>query len=220
MNIIGISEFRDARIVDIARFGSTISGISSETGIPFATVRRTIYKFEDMGIIKTIKNGNKVFVRTTNPNHPIVQSMVGMTKWITAIIWNPDIFIARIFEKNNIDYAFVGTTKIKYTRKESRNMVQIAVRKEHYEKAKKIIQRGFTETGIKITEDPHEIIGNAMSVVYVKCFSVNYVKYEEYIVKTTDSNEIIKVRIADDDTEKESMRHATKEDVMFIPTIQ
>lgn len=217
MSVIGISEFRDARIVDVARFGSTMSGIASETGIPFASVRRTIYKFEDMGIIKTVKKGKKVFVRTNNPNHPIVKSMAEMTKWITAVIWNPDIFIARIFEKNDIDYAFVGTAKIKYTRKESRNMVQIAVRKEHYEKAKKIITRVFAGIGIKITEDPHEIIGNAMSVVYVKCFPVDKVKYEEYIVKTTDSNEIIKVRIADDDTEKESMQDATREDVMFIP---
>lgn len=212
---IGVPEIRNARIIDAARYGSTMSGIANETGMPFASVRRAIYNFEDIGAVKTRRWSNKVFV-TTNPNHPIAQYMTGVAKWITSVIWNPDIFIASIFEKNNIDYAFIGTTKIKYVRKESRNMVQIAVNKEHYEQAKKIIQKWFSRIGIKITETPNDIIGNAMSMIYVKCFPVDYVNYEEYVGTVPFSNETVKVRIADDYTEKEAMKNARRDAVIFI----
>lgn len=159
-----------------------------------------------------------MFVRVTNHNHPIVNSMMGMAKWITAIIWEPDIFIARIFEKNEIDYAFIGTSKIKYTKKESRNMVQVAVSKGHYEKAKQIIKEGFNEINIRITDDPRKTIGNAMSVIYVKCFPVDEVRYEEFVAKTKDSNETIRIRIGDEDTENKAMKNAMVEDKMFIPS--
>lgn len=216
MHMQSMSEFRNARIIDVARHGSTISRIAKETGIPFASVRRAVYAFENIGVIRADKKGNRVFVRVTNQNHPIVNSMVEMAKWITAIIWEPDIFVARIFEKNGIDYAFIGTSKIKYTKKESRNMVQVAVSKEHYEKAKQVIRKGFYEVNIKITDDPRMTIGNAMSIIYVKCFPVDKMKYEEYEVRIKDSNEIIRVRIGDKDTEKVAMKNARAEDKMFI----
>jgi len=209
-------DFQNARIIDAARHGSTISGIAQQTGIPFATVRRIVYAFENFGVIKATKYGKKVFVRVTNPSHPIVNSMTEEVRWINTVIWEPDIFVARIFEKHKIDYAFVGTSRIKYTRKESRNMVQIAVPKEYYNKARKIIHEVFKGIGIRITEDPRETIGNAMSVVYIKCFPVDKVRYEEYT--TTDSNEIIKIRVADEDTEKKAVQHSSIEDRMFIPS--
>lgn len=213
-----MSEFRNARIIDAARHGSTISRIAYETGIPFASVRRAVYAFENIGVIKAHKSGNKVFVRVTNQNHPIVSSMVGMARWITAILWEPDIFVARIFEKNGINYAFIGTSRIKYTKHESRNMVQIAVSKEHYEKAKQVIKEGFNEINVRITDDPRKTIGNAMSIIYVKCFPVDKVKYKEYMAKTKDSNEAIRIRIGDKDTERRAMQNAAAEDKMFIPS--
>lgn len=211
-------QVRSARIIDAARFGSSMSGIANDTGVPFATVRRAIYNFEDMGVVKTRRWGNKVFVKV-NSEHPITKSVTETAKWATSIIWNPDVFIAAIFERNNIDYAFIGTTKIKYIRKESRNMVQIAVYKEHYEKAKKIIKRWFSQIGIRITENPHDTIGNAMSMIYVKCFPVANINYQQYTETIPFSNEIGKVRIADDYTENEAMKEARREDIMCIPTV-
>lgn len=211
-------EFKDARIIDAARHGSTISRIAEETGIPFASVRRTIYAFENIGVIKAQKRGNKVLVRVTNQNHPVVNSMIGMARWITAILWEPDVFVARVFEKQGINYAFIGTSRIKYTKQESRNMVQVAVAKEHYEKAKQIIKEAFSGVNVRITDDPRKTIGNAMSVIYVKCFPVDEIKYEEYMAKTKDSNETIRIRIGDKDTERKAMQNATAEDKMFIPS--
>ena len=219
MNIQSMSGFRDARIMDVVRQGSTISGIAHQTGIPFPTVRRTVYAFENIGVIKVTKIGKKVFVRATNPNHPVVSSMVQSARWINTVIWDPDTFVARMFEKQGIDYAFVGTSRIKYTKQESRNMVQVAVPKRYYSKAKRIINEGFNGIGIKITEDPRKTIGSAMSVIYIKCFPVDDIRYEEYTTKTTDSNEIIQIRIADEDTEKKAMQHASIEDRMFVPSM-
>lgn len=218
MKMQSMSEFRNARIIDAARHGSTISRIADETGIPFASVRRAVYAFENIGVIKAKKRGNKVFVRVTNQDHPIVRSMMGVVRWITAILWEPDVFVARIFEKNGINYAFIGTSKIKYTKQESRNMVQVAVAKEDYEKAKQVIKEGFNEINIRITDDPRKTIGNAMSVIYVKCFPADEVRYEEYMVMTKDSKEAFRIRVGDKDTEKKAMKNATVEDKMFIPS--
>lgn len=218
VNIRSVQFGNEARIVDVARRGSTISGIAQETGIPFPTVRRTVYAFQNIGVIKTEKRGNKVFVRVTSQNHPVVDPMVQMARWINAVIWDPDTFIARAFEKNNIDYAFVGTSKIKYTRKESRNMVQIAVPKGDFEKAKEIIKETFDGIGIKTTEDPRETIGNAMTVIYVKCFPVDGIRYDEYITKITYSNETIRIKVADKGTEKKAMQGAEMNDTTFIPS--
>ncbi|MGI0094607.1 MAG: hypothetical protein ACREA8_10980 [Nitrosotalea sp.] len=218
MNVQSIPDFRNARIIDVARRGNTISGISHQTGIPFPTVRRIVYAFENIGVIKATKSGKKVFVKVTNQNHPVVHSMVEAARWINAVMWDPDTFVARMFEKHGIDYAFVGTSRIKYTRQESRNMVQIAVPEKYYDKAKKIIHEGFDSIGVRTTEDPRETIGNAMSMIYIKCFPVDKVRYEEYTTKTTDSNEIIQIKVADEYTEKKAMQHGTKEDSMFIPS--
>ena len=218
MNIQHMPDFRNARIIDAARHGSTISGIAQQTGIPFPTVRRAVYAFENIGVIKARKHGKKVFVSVTNPSHPIVNSMIEAARWVNTVIWDPDIFVARIFGKHKIDYAFVGTSRIKYTRKESRNMVQIAVPTKHYNKAREIINKGFKGIGIRTTEDPRETIGNAMSVVYIKCFPVDKVAFEEYDAKAVDSNEIIKIRVADDYTEKKAIQHSSAEDRMFIPS--
>lgn len=217
MNIQQISDFKHARIIDAAKQGSTISGIAHQTGIPFATVRRTVYAFDNIGIIKTTKIGQKVFVRIPNPNHPIVNSMIEATKWISAVIWDPDTFVASIFEKHGIDYAFVGTSRIKYIKKESRNMVQIAVTKNDYDKAKKIIHEGFKGMGIRTTEKSNEIIGNAMSIVYAKCFPVDNIGYEEYDTQSVYSNEMVKIKVADENTEKKAMENVSMEDKMFIP---
>src|SRR5579875_161303 len=212
-----IPDFRNARIIDAARQGSTMSGIAQQTGIPFPTVRRTVYAFENIGGIKITKIGKKAIVRVTNPSHPVVSSMVEASRWINAVIWDPEIFVARMFEKTGIDYAFVGTSKIKYTKEESRNMVQIAVSKKHYEMARKIIKNGFDGIGIKTTEDPRETIGKAKSIVYVKCFPVNSIRYHEYFAKATDSGETIKIKVGNEDTEKSAMRHSAPSDSMFIP---
>lgn len=218
MSMQSIPDFRNARIIDVARHGSTISGIAQQTGIPFPTVRRAVYAFENIGVIKSMKMGKKVFVRVTNRNHPVVNSMIESAKWINSIIWDPDTFVARMFERRNIDYAFVGTSKIKYTRNESRNMVQIAVPKKYYHKARKMVNDGFNGIGIRTTEDPRETIGNANSVIYIKCFPVDSVRYEKHVVKMPDSNENITIRIANNYTEKNAMRQSSKEDMMFIPT--
>jgi hypothetical protein len=218
MSVQSIPYFRDARIIDVARQGSTISGIAQQTGIPFQTVRRVVYAFENIGVIKSTKMGKKVFVRITNRNHPVVNSMIESAKWINSIIWDPDAFVARMFERRNIDYAFVGTSKIKYTKNESRNMVQIAVPREHYPKAQAMVNEGLNGIGIRTTEDPRKTIGNANSVVYVKCFPVDRIGYEERVVKMPDSNEDIVIKIANDDTEKSAMRQSSQEDMMFIPT--
>ncbi|MEM4249778.1 MAG: helix-turn-helix domain-containing protein [Candidatus Nitrosotenuis sp.] len=208
---------RNARIIDVARQGSTISGIAHQTGIPFPTVRRAIYAFENIGVIKATKIGKKVFVKVTNRNHPVVNSMVESAKWINSIVWDPDTFVARMFEKHHINYAFVGTSKIKYTKNESRNMVQVAVPKKFHSKAREIINEGFNGIGIRTTEDPRQTIGNASSVIYVKCFPVDDVNYEERIVRMADSNENITIRIADNDTEKNAMQQGSREDMMFVP---
>jgi hypothetical protein len=219
VNIQSVHFGNEARIIDMARQGSTISGIAHETGIPFSTVRRAIYAFQNIGVIKAQKRGKKVFVRVTSQEHPIVDSMVKAARWINTVIWDPDTFVARAFENNNVDYAFIGTSKIKYTKRESRNMVQIAVPTEQYEKAKEIIKEAFDGIGIKTTEDPSKTIGNAMSIIYVKCFPVDEViGYEEYTAKTADSNETIKIKVADKDTEKSAMREAAAKDTMFIPS--
>jgi hypothetical protein len=218
MMMQSIPDFRNARIIDAARQGSTMSGIAQQTGIPFPTVRRAVYAFENIGIVKVTKFGKKAIIRVTNPNHPIVNSMIVTSRWINGVIWNPDVFVARMFEKNEIDYAFVGTSRIKYTKEESRNMVQIAIPKKYYDKAKKIIKDGFNGIGIKTTEDPRETIGKAMSVVYIKCFPVDEIKYREYSTKTTDSNEMVKIKVGDENTETKAMRHGTVEDMMFVPS--
>jgi sugar-specific transcriptional regulator TrmB len=219
MHNMKISDFRNARIIDTARHGATISGIAKETKIPFASVYRAIRAFENIGLIKTDKIGKKVIVRVTKPNHPFIKSKSEVAKWISDIIWNPDIRIAQIFVKNKIDYAFIGTTKIKYTRQESRNMVQIAVREEHFQQAREIIDSYFKEIGIKTTESARETIGNAMSIIYVKCFPVKIIKYSNYDAKVGNTKETVKVRIADDETEKQAMNYATDEDIVFIPTM-
>lgn len=218
MSMQSIPNFRNARIIDAARQGSTISGIAQKTGIPFPTVRRAVYAFENIGVIKTTKMGKRVFVRVTNRDHPVVNAMVESAKWINSIMWGPDTFVARMFEKNKIDYAFVGTSKIKYTKNESRNMVQIAVPKKYYNKAKKTINEGFNGMGIRVTDDPRKTIGNANSVIYVKCFAVDSISYKEQVVKMMDSNDSIRIRIADTDTENMAMRQSSEEDRMFIPS--
>lgn len=219
MNIQSIPIGNGARIIDAARRGSTISGIAKETGIPFPTVRRAVYTFENMGAIKTEKRGKKVFVSVTRQDHPMVDSMVRAARWINAVIWDPDTFVARTFEKNNIDYAFVGTSRIKYIRKESRNMVQIAVPKDQYEKAKRKIKEAFDGIGIRTTDDPSKTIGKAMSVIYIKCFPMDdEIRYDEYIAKTTDSHETIKIKVADEGTEKRAIQQASAKDTMFIST--
>lgn len=219
MQTQSMPDFKSARIIDAAKQGDTISGIARQTGISFSTVRRTVYEFENIGVVRSTKIGSKVFVRVTNRSHPVVNSMVESAKWVNTIIWDPDTFVARMFEKQGIDYAFVGTSRIKYTKNESRNMVQIAVPPKYYDKAKKIIRNGFDNIGIRTTEDPRETIGKAMSVIYIKCFPVDKVRYDEYAVNSTDSNETIKVRVADDYTEKMTMQYASKEDSMFIPSM-
>jgi hypothetical protein len=98
-------------------------------------------------------------------------------------------------------------------------MVQIAVPKDQYEKANRKINEAFDGIGIRTTNDPSETVGKAMSIIYIKCFPVEAeIGYEEYIVKTTDSHETIKIRVADEDTEKQAMQQATAKDTMFIPT--
>lgn len=218
MSVQSIPDFRNARIIDAARQGSTISGIARQTGIPFPTVRRTVYAFENIGVIKTTKMGKKVFVRVASRNHPVVNSMVESARWVNSIIWDPDTFVARMFERHSIDYAFVGTSKIKYTRDESRNMIQVAVAKKHYDKAKEIIAGGFGGIGIDTTDDPRKTIGNANSVIYVKCFPVDKIRYKERMVRMADSNGHIAIRIADGATEKSAMQKGSREDMMFIPS--
>lgn len=217
MNMQTISMFRDARIIDVAKEGNTISGIAQQTGIPFSTVRRAVYEFENIGIIKSTKIGKTVIVRI-NKNHPVINSMITTARWVNTVMWDPNSFIVDICEKNKIDYAFVGTSKIKYTKNESRNMVQIAISKNDYNRAKKIIQDIFKGIGIKTTEDPRETIGNAMSIIYIKCFSVDDIKFNEY-EKRTQSNEIIRIKVADKDTERKAMQNSSKEDKMFIPSL-
>lgn len=216
MKTQSIPDFRNARIIDVARQGSTISGIAQQTGIPFPTVRRTVYAFENIGVIRTTKSGKKVFVRSTK-NHPIINSMIETAKWVNTIIWNPDIFIASMFEKHGVKYAFVGTTRIKYVEKESRNMVQVAVPKMYCEKAKEMIREGFDSIGVKVTDDPRKTIGNAMSVVYVKCFPIDEITFEEFSAQSIDSDETIQINVADERTEQQVIQNMSKEDRMFIP---
>ncbi len=217
MNTQSISMFRDARIIDIAKEGNTISRIAHQTGIPFPTVRRAVYAFEDIGVIRSTKIGKIVTVRV-NKDHPVVNSMIEIARWINAIIWNPNAFIVNICEKNKINYAFVGTSKIQYTKNESRNMVQIAIVKKDFEKAKKIIQYKFKNIGIGITEDARKTIGNAMSTIYIKFFPVEKIEFNMYETRTY-SNEIIMARVADDSTERNAMKDSSKEDRMFIPSL-
>jgi hypothetical protein len=210
-----ISMFRDARIIDIAKEGSTMSGIAQQTGIPFATVRRAIQAYDGIGIIRSSKIGKTVTVRI-NKNHPIVESMINTARWVNTVIWDPNSFVVNICEKNKIDYAFVGTSKIQYTKNESRNMVQIAISKNDFVRAKKIIQDKFKEIGIKTTDDPRKTIGNAMSITYIKCFPADKIKFNIYETQIS-SGEIIRARVADDSTEKQTMKNSSKEDTMFIP---
>jgi len=215
MMVQSISTCRDARIIDMAKEGNTMSGIARQTGIPFQTVRRIVYAFEDMGVINSTKIGKIVTVRI-NRNHPMISPMIDVARWINTIIWDPNTFVVDICEKNKIDYAFIGTSKIQYTKNESRNMVQIAITKEDYNRAKKIIYHKFKSMGIETTDDPRKTIGNAMSIIYIKCFPVDKIKFNEYETKTS-SNEIIKARVADDNTENEAMKNSSKEDNIFIP---
>jgi len=210
-------DFKDARIIDAAKDGSTISGIAHQTGISFPTVRRTVYAFDNIGVVKATKRRNRVFVRIINLDHPVVNSMIQSAKWINSVIWDPDTFVANMFTKNRIEYAFVGTSRIKYTKNESRNMVQIAVMKKHYEKAKNIIQHGFGDMGIKITEDPSETIGNAMSVIYIKCFPVDDIKYQTFDSHPSHSDGTVTVKVADEITDKKIMDVISEHDKMFIP---
>jgi hypothetical protein len=210
-----ISMFRDALIIDIAKEGSTMSGIAQQTGIPFATVRRAIQAYDSIGIIRSSKIGKTVTVRI-NKNHPIVESMINTARWVNTVIWDPNSFVVNICEKNKIDYAFVGTSKIQYTKNESRNMVQIAISKNDFVRAKKIIQDKFKEIGIKTTDDPRKTIGNAMSIIYIKCFPADKIKFNIYETQIS-SGEIIRARVADDSTEKQTMKNSSKEDTMFIP---
>lgn len=207
--------FRDARIIDIAKEGSTMSGIAQQTGIPFATVRRAIQAYDSIGIIRSSKIGKTVTVRI-NKNHPIVESMINTARWVNTVIWDPNSFVVNICEKNKIDYAFVGTSKIQYTKNESRNMVQIAISKNDFVRAKKVIQDKFKEIGIKTTDDPRKTIGNAMSITYIKCFPADKIKFNIYETQIS-SGEIIRARVADDSTEKQTMKNSSKEDTMFIP---
>lgn len=215
MGMQSISMFRDARIIDTAKEGNTMSGIAQQTGIPFPTVRRAVYAFENIGVMRSTKIGKKVFVRI-NRSHPIIDSMITTARWVNTVMWDPNSFVADICAKNKIDYAFVGTSKIRYTKNESRNMVQIAISKKDYVRAKKIIYERFKGIGIKITEDPRETIGNAMSMIYVKCFPVDSIKFKEHQRKTS-INEIIKVRVADEKTERQAIRQSTKKDRIFVP---
>ena len=80
-----ISMFRDARIIDVSKEGNTMSGIAQQTGIPFQTVRRTVYAFEEIGVIKSTKVGKTVTVRI-NRNHPVVDSMINTAKWISTVM--------------------------------------------------------------------------------------------------------------------------------------
>ena len=217
MNIQTISMFRDARIINGAKEGNTISGIAHQTGIQFPTVRRVIYAFEDIGVVKSTKVGKTITVRI-NKNHPIIESMINIARWVSTIIWNPNAFVATICERNKIDYAFVGTSKLQYTKKESRNMVQIAIPKKDFEKTKKIIQDKFKNMGIKTTEDPRKTIGHAMSIIYIKFFPVRKIKFDVYETRT-NSNEIIRARVADDSTESNAMRNSSKVDRMFNPCL-
>ncbi len=216
MNTQSISMFRDARIIDMAKEGNTMSGIARQTGIPFPTVRRAVYTFEDIGVIRSTKIGKTVTVRI-NRNHPIVNSMIETARWINSVMWDPNTFIVNICEKNKINYAFVGTSKIQYTKNESRNMVQITIAKKDFEKTKKIIQHKFKSIGIETTEDSRKTIGNAMSIIYIKFFPVEKIKFNVYET-ITDSNETIRARVADDSTERNAMKNSSKEDRMLVPS--
>ena len=70
--------------------------------------------------------------------------------------------------------------------------------------------------GIKTTEDARKTIGNAMSIIYIKCFSVKKIKFNVYETKMA-SGEIITAKVADDETERKAMKNSSKEDKMFIP---
>ena len=97
-------------------------------------------------------------------------------------------------------------------------MVQIAVTEEHFQQAKEIINTFFKEIRIETTENARETIGSSMSIIYIKCFPVKKIGYSEYEVEGNDIIEAIKVRIADDETERQAMKYATNEDTMFIPS--
>lgn len=216
MSMQSISMFKGARIIDASKEGNTMSGIAQQTGIPFTTVSRAVYAFENIGVIKPIKIGKRVIVRI-NRDHPIFDSMIKMARWVNTVMWDPNTFVAKICEKNNIDYAFVGTSKIQYTKNESRNMVQVAISKNDYKRAKKIIQDGFKGIGIITTEDARKTIGNAMSIIYIKCFPVEKIKFNVYETKTS-SGKTIRTKVADKDTERKAMKNSSKEDKMFIPS--
>ena len=143
----------------MAKEGSTMSEISRQTGIPFATVRRVTYAFEGMGIIRSTRMGKKVFVRI-NGGHPVVDSMIKIARWVNGIIWDPSTFVADVCRQNNIEYAFVGTSKIRYVRNESRNMVQVAVPASYCQEAEKTIRNKFEEMGIKTVDDAVKTIGS------------------------------------------------------------
>ena len=209
-----ISTFRDARILDMAKEGSTMSEISRQTGIPFATVRRVTYAFEGMGVIRSTKIGKKVFVRI-NKGHPVVDPMFKIARLVNGIIWDPNTFVADICRQNNIEYAFVGTSKIRYIRNESRNMVQIAIPSSCCQKAKKTIQNKFKEIGIKTTDDASETIGRSMSLIYIRCFPVDKISYTVYKTKTSFGE--ISANVADTDTEKNAIQKSSKNDRAFIP---
>lgn len=215
MYVPKITNFRTARIMDIAKQGATMSYISKETGIPFTTVRNIIHEFEDIGVIKVHEYGKKRMVRVSNTNHKIVKSMTEIARWVVENFWNIDVIIAKRFEKNNIYYAFIGVTKIKYTHNEIRNMIQVAVKKNDIVMAEKIIKNTCSEFGVKVVKDPYETIGKTKSVIYAKCFPVNNIKYTIFNAKISDSDEIVEIKIADDDTEKTAMQFASKEDKMF-----
>lgn len=208
------STFRDARIIDAAKEGNTISGIAKHTGIPFATVRRAIMTYKGIGIVRSSKIGKTVTVRI-NQKHPVAEYMINTARWINSVTWDPNTFVADICNRYGIDYAFVGTSKIQYTKNESRNMVQIAVSKNDFVRADKIIHDKFKEIGIKTTDDIRETIGNAMSIIYIKCFPIEEVKFNVYETKTS-SGEIIHAKIASENSERQAMKNSTKEDTMFI----
>lgn len=193
-----ISIFRDAKIVNSAKNGNTLSGIAKETGIPFQTVRRIVHALADLEVIRLLKIGKVVTVRV-NKDHLLINSMNAVTQWIRNIVDDPHDFVAEICQKNKINYAFVGTSKAKYVKNQMQNKVQIAILKKDFVKGKKIINKKFANMGIKITTQKDKVNVNDI-VVSIDCFPVEKIILDKKFQTNT------MIRISSTITESNCMR--------------
>ncbi|MBI5225272.1 winged helix-turn-helix transcriptional regulator [Candidatus Micrarchaeota archaeon] len=183
--------YRNMRVIASAEICRSINEIARVVDIPVATVWRIIKNFERIGYV-TIRKEGKNFQVFVNTDNPIVQKFIEIAQNYQIMAMNPEKMIGDYFEKNAIDYAFYGPTKVKYAGGPMTNQIWIAVKTQ--KDAKKVKEIMKANEFIPVSSI-FEAIGQATQKIVVKTSVIDKISYEK----------MSGYRFADEITQKRAM---------------